>query len=100
MFGVAFILEEAKLEQWKPRNACDDEEEASSPTAPTQDPHGPIGGQIVSTLKDAYSEAFFARSPRLIQPMYKCFVQATSVVLGNLHTVISKRRGKIIDEQF
>merc|ERR1719397_26405 len=85
MQNVAFIIEEVTLARWK--------DEIYGP-----DPFGPFSGQVMSTLRDAYREAFLACAPRLVQPMYKVNLQVSSGVIGRISNVVSRRRGRILSE--
>jgi ribosome assembly protein 1 len=49
-------------------------------------------------MKEGCHRAILASSPRLTEPIYTCVVQVPQEFLGAAHGVISKRRGKIIDE--
>merc|ERR1719461_2224826 len=73
MQNVAFIIQEAQLAPWDSKFG--------------EDPFGPISGQVISCLKEAYREAFLACAPRLVQPMYKVFIQASCGVLGRISAV-------------
>ena len=56
--GVAFVIQYANFEPFEntEKEVC-------------RDPHGPIAGQCMSVLGEAYKEAFFSRSVRLVEPM-------------------------------
>jgi len=82
--NVAFIIEDAQLDPWNTKFGAD--------------PFGPISGQVIAALKEAYREAFLASSPRLVQPMYKVFIQAACGVLGRISAVIGRRKGRITNE--
>jgi len=51
--------------------------------------------QLMSSFRDSCVGSFLSLSPRLVQPMYKVFIQGTTDVLGAIYDVIGKRRGKI-----
>lgn len=85
MHGVAFILEKAECEPWDTAQDGDDQ-------------YGPVTGQMMSVMKEAFLEAFLAQSPRLVQPMFKVFVQGNAYVLGCIYDVIHQRKGKITSE--
>merc|ERR1719319_57212 len=39
--------------------------------------------------------SFLSCSPRLVEPMYRVFIQGTTEVLGSIYDVVSKRKGRI-----
>lgn len=55
-------------------------------------------GQLISTMKEACRKAYSVGHKRLLAAMYTCDVQASMEVLGKVYGVISKRDGKVIDE--
>lgn len=57
-----------------------------------------LSGQIISSIRDSFLEAFSQWSPRLMLGVYTCEVSAPSEVLGRVHAVLSKRHGKILSE--
>ncbi|ETO23979.1 hypothetical protein RFI_13179 [Reticulomyxa filosa] len=81
MYGVGFVIHQITALPWK---------DTSKP-----DPFGPISGQVLSVIQKAFVDAFLSQSPRLVHPMYKCFIQGSSEVLGSIYDVIGKRKGKI-----
>eukprot|EP01124_Arcella_intermedia_P015434 TRINITY_DN2193_c0_g1_i1.p1 TRINITY_DN2193_c0_g1~~TRINITY_DN2193_c0_g1_i1.p1 ORF type:complete len:363 (-),score=101.11 TRINITY_DN2193_c0_g1_i1:58-1110(-) len=61
--------------------------------------YGPLNGQVMASMKKSCSKAFKRRSPRLVEPLYECFVQVYgSDNLGKVHGVLSKRRSKVLKE--
>ena len=86
MYGVAFIVTDIVCSEW------------DSTTSNMTDIHGPISGQVMATLKKAFYEAFLGQSPRLVEPMYKMFIQGTSDVLGGIYDVIAMKKGTILNE--
>ncbi|WBW75154.1 GTPase Ria1 [Schizosaccharomyces osmophilus] len=58
-----------------------------------------IPGQVISAVREAIKQGFLAWSPRLLLAMYSCDVQATAEVLGRVYGVVTKRRGRIVDEE-
>ncbi|CAG8453155.1 2691_t:CDS:10 [Ambispora leptoticha] len=58
-----------------------------------------IGGQVMTTMRDACRQGFLEWSPRLMLAMYSCDIQATTEVLGRVYGVISRRRGRITSEE-
>ena len=49
-------------------------------------------------MKEACRKAYSVGHKRLLAAMYTCDVQASMEVLGKVYGVISKRDGKVIDE--
>lgn len=68
MIGVGFVVDEWEM-------SPELEGQAS-------DPHGPISGQIMSTVKDACRRSFQAQPQRLRIAMYSCTIQVASEALG------------------
>ncbi|EGG17032.1 elongation factor Tu domain-containing protein [Cavenderia fasciculata] len=62
------------------------------------DKYGPISGQLISTIKDACRSAFQAKPQRLMEALYLCEVQVSSIALGKMYSVLSGRRAQIIKE--
>ncbi|KAJ1829375.1 Cytoplasmic GTPase/eEF2-like protein (ribosomal biogenesis) [Coemansia sp. RSA 2599] len=58
-----------------------------------------LSGQIITTVRDAIRTGYLQWSPRLHLAMYTCDIQATSEVLGKVHAVISRRRGRVLSEE-
>ncbi len=77
MQGVAFFIESLS---------------ASSAT-------GSVTGPLMSTFRESCKSALLDWSPRLMLAMYSCDIQASTEVLGKVHAVLAKRRGKIISEE-
>ena len=105
MRGVALVVELAL------------ESEASSSSVPTAGDQGGEaateldGGAVVSAFADAYKRAFKVHceppshchahlSSRLVEAIFKCSLHclAEGEQLGNLYSVISRRRGKVVSE--
>ena len=60
--------------------------------------YGPFLGQIMSTIKEICRKSFLSGEPRLIEPLYLCIFQINQENVGKIHSVVSKRRGEIINE--
>ncbi|KTW28205.1 GTPase RIA1 [Pneumocystis jirovecii RU7] len=60
---------------------------------------GQITSHLISSFKDGIKQGFLDWSPRLMLSMYTCYIQAPSDVLGKIHAIISKRKGRIISEE-
>ena len=65
MMGVCFIIENLQVRQ-------ESAEENKEDLVKT---HGPLAGQIISTVKDLCLESFLGANPRLVEGMYKCYLQ-------------------------
>nr|XP_054756574.1 elongation factor-like GTPase 1 [Lytechinus pictus] len=61
--------------------------------------YGPLSGQVISTIKEGCRIAFQTQPQRLMAAMYKCDIQATAEVLGRMYGVLSKRNGRILQEE-
>lgn len=69
MMGVCFILKKWEIFD-APQSNCSSLSQ------------GHLGGQIISTFKEACRKIFSLRRPRLVTPMYSCSVLVNSDVLG------------------
>jgi len=58
--------------------------------------YGPFIGQITGTIKDCCRKAFLNSEPRLYEALYLCLFQIRIESIGKIHSVINKRRGKVI----
>ncbi|XP_078386576.1 elongation factor-like GTPase 1 isoform X2 [Cetorhinus maximus] len=63
------------------------------------DCYGPFSGQLIATMKEACRFAFQARPQRLMAAMYTCEIMATAEVLGRVYAVLSKRAGRVLQEE-
>jgi len=86
MHGVGIILEEIIFD-WD-----------ELPEQGISDKFGPFSGQVISCIREGCRLAFLSASPRLVEPMLRLDIQATSDALGSTYGVISKRRGTILSE--
>jgi len=59
-----------------------------------------VNGQLISTMKDACHRAFLYRSPRLLLATYSCDIQTTAEVLGRVYSVVARRSGTILSEEY
>ncbi|KAL3997708.1 Elongation factor Tu GTP binding domain family protein [Acanthocheilonema viteae] len=57
-----------------------------------------VAGALISGMKQACREAQKRHPLRLMAAMYKCIVQTNTQALGKVHTVLSQRRAKILNE--
>lgn len=79
MDGVAFVLID-----WKLSNDFEPSYETTThQTSSTS--FGPLGGQIMSTVKEACRKAFMIQPRRLKVAMYTCSVQVSQEALGELN---------------
>ncbi|CDS01389.1 hypothetical protein, partial [Sporisorium scitamineum] len=58
-----------------------------------------VTGPLMSTFRESCKQALLDWSPRLMLAMYSCDIQASTEVLGKVHAVLAKRRGKITSEE-
>ncbi|XP_043933738.1 elongation factor-like GTPase 1 [Protopterus annectens] len=63
------------------------------------DCYGPFSGQLIATMKDACRYAFQVKPQRLMAAMYTCEIMATAEVLGRVYGVLSKREGRVLQEE-
>ncbi|XP_014340293.1 elongation factor-like GTPase 1 [Latimeria chalumnae] len=63
------------------------------------DCYGPFSGQLIATMKDTCRYAFQAKPQRLMAAMYTCEIMATAEVLGRVYAVLSKRDGRVLQEE-
>lgn len=88
MMGVGFIIESIEKINWPedPESNC-----ALSNV---------VRGQLISTSKDAFHRSFMHRSPRLMLAMYSSDIQTTAEVIGRVYSVVSRRLGTIMAEEY
>jgi len=55
-------------------------------------------GQIVPAARRVAYAAQLTSSPRLLEPIYLCEIQAPETALGGIYTVLNRRRGVINEE--
>lgn len=63
------------------------------------DCYGPFSGQLIATMKEACRYAMQAKPQRLMAAMYTCEIMATAEVLGRVYAVLSKREGRVLQEE-
>ncbi|KAM5291584.1 elongation factor-like GTPase 1 [Glossophaga mutica] len=63
------------------------------------DCYGPLSGQLIATMKEACRCALQVKPQRLMAAMYTCDIMATSDVLGRVYAVLSKREGRVLQEE-
>ncbi|XP_070543409.1 elongation factor-like GTPase 1 [Ptychodera flava] len=110
MMGVCFAMEgwdinvskvtaKDKTPRETPQAGQNEITNATSGNAEGVERFGPFSGQMISTVKDACKVSFQVQPQRLCAAMYKCDIQATADVLGRMYAVISKRNGRILQEE-
>ncbi|CAO2613957.1 Elongation factor-like GTPase 1 [Lemmus lemmus] len=79
----------------------DDHSEGTSAKgeSPVTDCYGPFSGQLIATMKEACRYALQVKPQRLMAAMYTCDIMATSDVLGRVYAVLSKREGRVLQEE-
>ncbi|XP_006139317.2 elongation factor-like GTPase 1 [Pelodiscus sinensis] len=63
------------------------------------DCYGPFSGQLIATMKEACRYALQVKPQRLMAAMYTCEIMATADVLGRVYAVLSKREGRVLQEE-
>uniref|UniRef100_F7FY98 Elongation factor-like GTPase 1 n=1 Tax=Callithrix jacchus TaxID=9483 RepID=F7FY98_CALJA len=63
------------------------------------DCYGPFSGQLIATMKEACRYALQVKPQRLMAAMYTCEIMATGDVLGRVYAVLSKREGRVLQEE-
>lgn len=58
-----------------------------------------LTSSLIASVRESCRNGLLDWSPRLMLAMYSCDIQATSEVLGKVHAVLSKRRGRITSEE-
>ncbi|XP_006885187.1 PREDICTED: elongation factor Tu GTP-binding domain-containing protein 1 isoform X2 [Elephantulus edwardii] len=67
--------------------------------ASLSDCYGPFSGQLIATMKEACRYALQVKPQRLMAAMYTCDIMATGDVLGRVYAVLSKREGRVLQEE-
>jgi len=57
------------------------------------------GGQIIPTTRRVLYACVLTAEPRLLEPMYLVEIQCPESAIGGIHSVLSTRRGHVIDQQ-
>ncbi|XP_038623198.1 elongation factor-like GTPase 1 [Tachyglossus aculeatus] len=84
------------------RNGClgpSERDERRKVEGPVVDCYGPFSGQLIATMKEACRFALQAKPQRLMAAMYTCDIMATGDVLGRVYAVLSKREGRVLQEE-
>ena len=57
------------------------------------------GGQIIPTTRRVLYACVLTAQPRLLEPVYLVEIQCPESAIGGIHSVLSTRRGHVIDQQ-
>jgi len=57
------------------------------------------GGQIIPTARRVVYSSFLLASPRLMEPMLRCDIQAPADAMPAIYAVLSKRRGHVVHDR-
>ncbi|CAM9130524.1 unnamed protein product [Scytosiphon promiscuus] len=60
--------------------------------------YGPLTGQIISVVRMGCRASMLCCPVRLVEAYYRCSLQCDQQQLGNMYAVLSKRRGRVVDE--
>lgn len=85
MTGTCYVLEQAEVTPWDTANWG-------------ADPSGPLQGQVLNAVRDACTVAFEAKPRRLVEAMFSATMECTDQNLGGIFSVLSKRRGRAVEE--
>ena len=97
MQGACFIIQNIEL--------CKDEnEETENEPGPEEeskgDTFGPFAGQMIATVTTLIKKSFLNASPRIVEGMYLCSLQApTPEIYGLIYNIMYQCRGKILEEE-
>lgn len=83
--GMAYFIERVEV--------------TGSEEAVSHTPLSQVAGQLLSAIREASRQALLDWSPRLMLAMYSCDIQASTEVLGKVHAVLARRRGRITSEE-
>nr|XP_044616223.1 elongation factor-like GTPase 1 isoform X3 [Equus asinus] len=89
-------------ENQQPQSGCSEPLEKRAP--PKGEPaladcYGPFSGQLIAAMKEACRYALQVKPQRLMAAMYTCDIMATGDVLGRVYAVLSKREGRVLQEE-
>ncbi|KAL0481969.1 ribosome assembly protein 1 [Acrasis kona] len=102
MSGVCFSIVEVTMTEelintlQKKKNSSND---PSSQVPDEQFSYGTFGGQIMSAMKEGCRKAFEKSERRLVEATYKCEIQATNETVGNVYSVLRRRRAEVLAEE-
>jgi hypothetical protein len=105
LYGVGFTIEKIEISHQSCGLAFDESNGVLPPPSST-DPPVDLStassfismGQLISDVKDNMKICLLSSNIRLVEPVYKCTIQCDQSQLGNLYSVLSKRRGDVIGE--
>ena len=69
-----------------------------SPVGPSTTSSPFSSGYLIAEVRDALKLAVLALPVRLVEPVYSCHLQCDQSQLGNLYSVLSRRRGEVTKE--
>lgn len=81
MQGMAFFVESVDVEMQGHQNLSQ------------------LTSSLIASIRESCRNGLLDWSPRLMLAMYSCDIQASTDVLGKVHAVLSKRRGRITSEE-
>jgi ribosome assembly protein 1 len=87
MHGMAFFVEQIQTPD-------QDGEGGGATTNVSQ-----LTSSLIASMRESCRNGLLDWSPRLMLAMYSCDIQASGEVLGKVHAVLSKRRGRITSEE-
>lgn len=90
MQGVAIFVEDLSLTADGEGSSADADDDKAS--------LGRLTGEIIKTMRSAVHAGFLDWSPRLMLAMYTVEIQASTEVLGRVYDVLTRRRGRVVDE--
>lgn len=64
------------------------------------DPAHYRGNQIIPAARRLFKAAQYVSSPNILEPFYLCEIKTPSESIGSIYSVLSRRRGQLIDEQY
>lgn len=100
MMGVAFMLEGDFLDTRDDGLGGSDNGRSESSSV-WANPQGAVApGQLIPLCKTLFEVAFLFWSPRLMLASYRCSVQTTAEMLGRVYSILSKRHGRVISEEY
>lgn len=94
--GIAVVIETANVQE---EEKGDNESKEDDQIKTRNNSKLNISGRLISSTKEKIHLGFLEWSPRLLLAMYHCEIQATTEVLGKVYGVITRRRGKILNEE-
>ncbi|XP_060797104.1 elongation factor-like GTPase 1 isoform X1 [Neoarius graeffei] len=93
------FIPQQSLEANNNEHELGEDSEAQSKRRDIADCYGPFSGQLIASMKEACRYAFQAKPQRLMAAMYTCEIMATAEVLGRVYGVLSKREGRVLNEE-